>query len=90
MTSPTFMKLLEPIQKALAGVIEIKDANRPNPLFNNLSAVAEGIPALGWFTCVSLKKRFHCKNVIFVDISSVGTHTCSFHSRHERCCSILL
>jgi adenylyl cyclase-associated protein len=51
------MKLLEPIQKALAGVIEIKDANRPNPLFNNLSAVAEGIPALGWFTCVSLKKK---------------------------------
>ncbi|KAI7903386.1 adenylate cyclase associated N terminal-domain-containing protein [Cokeromyces recurvatus] len=51
MTSPTFMKLLEPIQKALAAIIEIKDSNRPNPLFNSLSAVAEGIPALGWFTC---------------------------------------
>ena len=53
MGSATFMKLLEPIQKALAGIIEIKDANRPSPLFNNLSTVAEGIPALGWFTCVS-------------------------------------
>ncbi|KAL9554650.1 hypothetical protein MBANPS3_002733 [Mucor bainieri] len=51
MGSATFMKLLEPIQKALAGIIEIKDANRPSPLFNNLSTVAEGIPALGWFTC---------------------------------------
>ncbi|KAI8886712.1 hypothetical protein K501DRAFT_213243 [Backusella circina FSU 941] len=51
MSSSTFMKLLEPIQKALAGVVEIKDANRPNALFNNLSAVADGIPALGWFTC---------------------------------------
>ncbi|KAI9478180.1 MAG: adenylate cyclase associated N terminal-domain-containing protein [Benjaminiella poitrasii] len=51
MSSPTFMKLLEPIQKALAGVIEIKDANRPSPLFNHLSILAEGIPALGWFTC---------------------------------------
>lgn len=53
MTSKTFMGLLEPIQKALALIIEIKDANRPNPTFNNLSTVAEGIPALGWFTCVS-------------------------------------
>jgi adenylyl cyclase-associated protein len=53
MTSTTFMKLLEPIQKALAGVIELKDANRSSPYFNHLSAVAEGIPALGWFTCVS-------------------------------------
>ncbi|EPB89149.1 suppressor of rasval19 [Mucor circinelloides] len=51
MGSATFMKLLEPIQKALASIIEIKDANRPSPLFNNLSTVAEGIPALGWFTC---------------------------------------
>ncbi|KAI8364889.1 adenylate cyclase associated N terminal-domain-containing protein [Choanephora cucurbitarum] len=51
MTSPTFMKLLEPIQKSLGSIMEIKDANRPDPLFNHLSTVAEGIPALGWFTC---------------------------------------
>ncbi|KAI8337319.1 adenylate cyclase associated N terminal-domain-containing protein [Blakeslea trispora] len=51
MTSSTFMKLLEPIQKSLGSIMEIKDANRPDPLFNHLSAVAEGIPALGWFTC---------------------------------------
>ena len=53
LASPTFMKLIEPIQKALAGVVEIKDANRPHPLFNHLSTVAEGVPSLGWFTCVS-------------------------------------
>ncbi|CAO3702722.1 unnamed protein product [Rhizopus stolonifer] len=51
MSSPTFMKLLEPIQKALSEIVNLKDANRPDVLFNHLSAVAEGIPALGWFTC---------------------------------------
>ncbi|KAI8990309.1 adenylate cyclase associated N terminal-domain-containing protein [Pilobolus umbonatus] len=51
MSSGTFMKLLEPIQTALSGIIEIKDKNRPSPFFNHLSVVAEGIPALGWFTC---------------------------------------
>ncbi|KAI9318919.1 adenylate cyclase associated N terminal-domain-containing protein [Dichotomocladium elegans] len=50
MTSAIFMKLLEPIQKALSGVVSLKDQNRGHPLFNHISAVAEGIPALGWFT----------------------------------------
>lgn len=27
----------------------IRESNRPSPLFNHLSAVAEGIVALGWF-----------------------------------------
>lgn len=54
MSSSTFMKLLEPIQKSLSGIVEIKEKNRPNPFFNHLSAVAEGIPALGWFTTVSI------------------------------------
>ena len=53
MTSSVFMKLIEPIQKALSGVVELKEKNRGDPLFNHLSVVAEGIPALGWFTCVS-------------------------------------
>ncbi|KAG1057439.1 hypothetical protein G6F43_000717 [Rhizopus delemar] len=51
MSSSTFMKLLEPIQRALSEIVNIKDANRPDPLFNHLSTVAEGIPSLGWFTC---------------------------------------
>ncbi|KAI7853696.1 adenylate cyclase associated N terminal-domain-containing protein [Circinella umbellata] len=51
MTSSVFMKLIEPIQKALSGVVELKEKNRGDPLFNHLSVVAEGIPALGWFTC---------------------------------------
>lgn len=54
MSSSTFMKLLEPIQRALSEIVNIKDANRPDPLFNHLSTVAEGIPSLGWFTCVSI------------------------------------
>lgn len=81
MTSPTFMKLLEPIQKALAGVVEIKDSNRPSPLFNNLSTVAEGIPALGWFTCVSNFFRGEKIDILGTNIGLfVGTNTCSFHS----------
>ncbi|KAG1469242.1 hypothetical protein G6F56_003368 [Rhizopus delemar] len=50
-SSPTFMKLLEPIQKALSEVVNLREANRHDAFFNHLSAVAEGIPALGWFTC---------------------------------------
>ncbi|CEG72274.1 Putative Adenylyl cyclase-associated protein [Rhizopus microsporus] len=51
MSSPIFMKLLAPIQKALSDIVNIKDSNRADPMFNHLSAVAEGIPSLGWFTC---------------------------------------
>ncbi|KAI9263262.1 adenylate cyclase associated N terminal-domain-containing protein [Phascolomyces articulosus] len=51
MTSSVFMKLIEPIQKALSGVVELKEKNRGDPFFNHLSVVAEGVPALGWFTC---------------------------------------
>ncbi|ORZ02368.1 adenylate cyclase associated N terminal-domain-containing protein [Syncephalastrum racemosum] len=50
MGSASFMKLIEPIQKALSAIGDIKDKGRGDPQFNNLSVVAEGIPALGWFT----------------------------------------
>lgn len=46
------MKLVEPIQKALTGIVSIKDQHRGDPLFNHLSVVAEGVAALGWFTAV--------------------------------------
>ena len=46
-----FLKLIEPIQKALGDVNDIKEKNRSDrKLFNHLSAVAEGLPALGWVT----------------------------------------
>ncbi|KAI8060944.1 adenylate cyclase associated N terminal-domain-containing protein [Gongronella butleri] len=50
MSSPTFATLITPIQTALMAVVDIKDKNRGNAQFNHLSAVAEAIPALGWFT----------------------------------------
>ncbi|KAJ1562837.1 hypothetical protein HK096_001444 [Nowakowskiella sp. JEL0078] len=40
--------LLKPLQKALEQIAELRDKNRPSPLFNHLSAVSDGIPALGW------------------------------------------
>ncbi|KAG2182162.1 hypothetical protein INT43_007089 [Umbelopsis isabellina] len=48
MSSPTFAKLVEPTQKALVAITDIKDKNRGHQQFNHLSAVAEGIPAFGW------------------------------------------
>ncbi|KAF9555955.1 hypothetical protein EC968_008555 [Mortierella alpina] len=47
-----FRQLLEPTQVELVKVIEIRDKNRPSPLSTHLTAVAEGIPALGWVTIV--------------------------------------
>jgi adenylyl cyclase-associated protein len=42
--------LLKPMSEANIAVNNIKDANRSSPLFNNLSAVAEGIMVLFWVT----------------------------------------
>ncbi|KAN0066028.1 suppressor of rasval19 [Thecaphora frezii] len=47
--SPTFAKLLQPLQAALVEVSEIRDKNRGDKqFFNHLSTVSEGIPAVGW------------------------------------------
>ncbi|KAJ2711426.1 suppressor of rasval19 [Coemansia spiralis] len=41
-------RLLEPQQAEIQRAIELKDANRPSEHFDNLSAVAECVPAFGW------------------------------------------
>jgi len=41
-------KLLQPTSDLMQKIVAIKDSNRPNKFFNNLSAVAEGVPALSW------------------------------------------
>jgi adenylyl cyclase-associated protein len=53
MSSPTFAKLVEPIQKPLMAITEVKDKNRGHKQFNHLSTVAEGVPAFGWIAVVS-------------------------------------
>jgi hypothetical protein len=35
-------------------ITAIKDKNRPAPVFSQLSAVADGAPALGWVVVVFL------------------------------------
>lgn len=82
------MKLIEPIQKALLAIGEIKDQGRGDPHFNNLSVVAEGIPALGWFTVVSLPS--FSDSMVCLTLMTIGTDTCAFYSRHEGCSSVLL
>ena len=47
-SSKAFSSLLEPLQTALVRIGNIKDENRASPLFNHLSAIADGIPAMGW------------------------------------------
>jgi adenylyl cyclase-associated protein len=44
----TLQQLLKTTSEALGKITELKEKNRPSPLFNHLSAVAEGMPALGW------------------------------------------
>ncbi|KAJ3236751.1 F-actin-capping protein subunit alpha [Chytriomyces hyalinus] len=40
--------LLAPTQTHLEAVIKLRESSRSSPLFNHLSIVSEGIPALGW------------------------------------------
>lgn len=41
-------ELLTDLHRLLGTVDEIREANRPSPFFVHLSAIAEGIVALGW------------------------------------------
>ncbi|CAI4226026.1 unnamed protein product [Auanema sp. JU1783] len=43
-------KLLAPMMKTLGEINSLKDAARNSPLHNNLCAVAEGVPAVGFVT----------------------------------------
>jgi len=47
-TPEVFSKLLQPTADAIQEVISIRDKARGNELWNHLSAVSEGVPALGW------------------------------------------
>ena len=41
-------ELMTDLHRYTSSVDEIREANRPSPLFTHLSAVSEGIVALGW------------------------------------------
>ncbi|KAL7933819.1 adenylate cyclase associated N terminal domain-containing protein [Trichoderma chlorosporum] len=45
-----YQNLLKPITDALMAATELKENNRPDPMYSNLSAVADGIMVLGWVT----------------------------------------
>ncbi|KMU74978.1 adenylyl cyclase-associated protein 2 [Coccidioides immitis RMSCC 3703] len=42
-------ELLTELQRASDEINNIRDSNRPSPLFNHLSAVSEGVMSMGWF-----------------------------------------
>jgi adenylyl cyclase-associated protein len=44
------MQLLSGMQAELTKVSNIRENNRASPLFNQISAVSEGMPALAWVT----------------------------------------
>ncbi|XP_071946674.1 adenylyl cyclase-associated protein 1-like [Antedon mediterranea] len=52
------MKLIKPTSEAMTAVVEFKDKNRGSKQFNFLSAVAEGIGALGWVTIMKNPEKF--------------------------------
>src|SRR3569833_563744 len=45
-----YQDLLKPLTEAVMAVTNIKEANRGSAVFNNLSAVSEGIMVLAWWT----------------------------------------
>ncbi|PGH11528.1 hypothetical protein AJ80_07094 [Polytolypa hystricis UAMH7299] len=47
--NPQPPELLTELRKTSDEINSIREANRPSPLFTHLSAVAEGVVALGWF-----------------------------------------
>lgn len=42
-------ELLTELHRASDDINNIREGNRPSPLFNHLSAVSEGVIAMGWF-----------------------------------------
>ncbi|KAK2924054.1 CARP motif [Fusarium oxysporum f. sp. vasinfectum] len=47
---PVYESLIKPINEALMAVTELKDANRPSPMYTQLSTVSDGIMVLAWVT----------------------------------------
>ncbi|KAH6607876.1 adenylyl cyclase-associated [Trichoderma cornu-damae] len=43
-----YQDLFKPINEALMAVTELKESNRPDPMYSHLSAVADGIMVLAW------------------------------------------
>lgn len=50
MPSQIYMEILKELQSNMGAVNDIREANRPSPLFNHLTTVSEGIALLGWIT----------------------------------------
>ena len=44
------MEILTDLQRQISKVCDIRETNRASPFFNHLSAVSDGINALGWIT----------------------------------------
>lgn len=45
-------EVLKPLSELLQKIGELREKNRTSPLFNHLSTISEGIPALGWVAVV--------------------------------------
>lgn len=48
--SSVFSELLARMQKEMMMVTELRESNRGSPVFNHLSVVSDGIPAVAWVT----------------------------------------
>ena len=50
--APECSRFLNPLQEKLMATVEIRDKNRGSDQFNHMSAVSEGISAMGWIVVV--------------------------------------
>jgi hypothetical protein len=66
----------KPIGKLLEEISEMKESKRNTPHFNHLSAIAEGIGAVGWVNVVSFIKRNHVPMIIHTFLGSNSGPVC--------------
>lgn len=66
---------------------EIREKNRTSPLFNHLSAISEGVPALGWVAVV--RRTGGAAQLFWLKSIDLGTKTSAFCRRYERCSTVL-
>ncbi|OMJ30440.1 Adenylyl cyclase-associated protein 1 [Smittium culicis] len=61
---PEFQKMLANIQASLESISNLKNSNRRSKLFNNFSAISEGVSAYGWVAIVSNPPYFQAYHSI--------------------------
>jgi hypothetical protein len=87
LTSNEFANLLKPTSEALGAAIGVKEPGRERKFSNHLSAVSEGLPAIGWVTIVMLLPAL--LRWYGYSTRSAGAQTGTLCQGHEGQCRVL-